>query len=175
MTPQTIFTIGHSTLAIDEFVALLTRHGIRQLADVRTVPRSRRHPQFSKEALAETLAEHEIVYQHFPPLGGLRTPRSDSPNSAWQHSGFRGYADHMQRREFAQGLDALLQFASRAPTAIMCAEAVWWRCHRRLLADALLVRNVTVRHILPRGVPKPHELSEFARVDGLTLTYPGLV
>ncbi|MGH9410759.1 MAG: DUF488 family protein [Vicinamibacterales bacterium] len=175
MTPQPIFTIGHSTLPIDEFVVLLTRNGIWQLADVRTVPRSRRHPQFNKETLGETLAEHGIVYQHFPPLGGLRTPRSDSPNSAWQHSGFRGYADHMQTSEFAQGLDGLLQFASRGPTAVMCAEAVWWRCHRRLLADALLVRHVTVRHILPSGDPKPHELSEFARVDGLMLTYPGLV
>lgn len=175
MSDPAIWTIGHSTQPADVFVALLKRHGIAQLADIRTVPKSRRHPQFSQETLAACLGGHEIAYRHFAALGGLRKPRPDSVNTAWQHPGFRGYADYMQTNEFAAGVSSLLEFAAGGHTAVMCAESVWWRCHRRLLADALLVRGVAVWHILPSGPAKPHQLSEFARIDGSILTYPGLL
>lgn len=172
-----IFTIGHSTHEPDTFVALLRRHGVAQIADVRTVPRSRRHPHFAGEALAARLAGHQIAYRHFPALGGLRKPRADSVNTAWQHPSFRGYADHMQTAAFARGLEALLDFAraGAGPTAVMCAEARWWQCHRRLLSDALLVAGVPVRHILPHGAPAPHELTEFARPEADKVIYPGLL
>jgi uncharacterized protein (DUF488 family) len=175
VSPLAIDTIGHSTHPAAEFLGLLVRHGIRQLADIRTVPKSRRHPQFNADALDVFLAQQAIVYRHFPALGGLRKPRPDSINTAWQHPGFRGYADYMQTPSFANGVAALLEFSAAGPTTVMCAEAVWWRCHRRLLSDALLVRDVAVWHILPSGPPKPHHLNEFARVDGLRLTYPGLL
>ena len=170
----TIWTIGHSTRSFDEFLALLEAHGIEQVADVRTVPKSGRHPHFSKEALDAHLADHHVGYRHFPALGGLRKPRRDSINTAWRHPSFRGYADHMQTPAFRAGLSALLDYAVR-PTAIMCAEAVWWQCHRRLLSDALAARDVVVRHILGSGEAKIHELSEFARVVGGTVQYPGLL
>ena len=175
MIPPAMYTVGHSTHPAGEFLDLLLRHGISQLADVRTVPKSRRHPQFNIDTLDAFLAQHAIVYRHFPALGGLRKPRPDSINTAWQHPGFRGYADYMQTAAFAGGVEALLQFSAARRATVMCAEAVWWRCHRRLLADALLVRDVAVWHILPSGPAKPHHLSEFARVDGLVLTYPGLL
>lgn len=172
---QLIYTIGHSTRTADEFVDLLTRHGIRQVADVRTVPRSRRHPHFSAEALAEILAGNGISYRHFPSLGGLRRPRADSINTAWRHPGFRGYADHMETDDFRRGVTELEQFAARRATTVLCAEAVWWRCHRRLLADALLVRGADVRHIVSAAEPNRHELSGFARIHAGGVTYPGLV
>ena len=175
MSDATIYTIGHSTHPAAEFLDLLTAHGIVQVADIRTVPKSRRHPQFAIQALDPFLAQHAIAYRHFPALGGLRKPRPDSINTAWQHPGFRGYADYMQTAAFEDGVAALRQFSAAGLTTVMCAEAVWWQCHRRLLADALLVRGVAVWHILPGGPPKPHRLSEFARVDGLRLTYPGLL
>jgi uncharacterized protein (DUF488 family) len=170
-----IFTVGHSNHSAHQFLALLEVHGIRQVADVRTVPRSARHPQFSKEALAGCLDDHGIGYRHFPELGGLRKPRRDSVNTGWRHPSFRGYADYMQTEGFHSALAALEEFSAALPTAVMCAEAVWWQCHRRLLADALLVRGVPVRHILSTGPPKPHELSEFARVAEGSVTYPGLL
>jgi uncharacterized protein (DUF488 family) len=177
-----IYTIGHSTHAPTVFLDLLRAHRIVQLADVRTVPRSRRHPHFSQEALAELLGQQAIVYRHFPDLGGLRKPRSDSPNTAWRVPGFRGYADYMQTPAFRRGLEALLEFSgasddfpASARTAVMCAEAAWWRCHRRLLADALVVRGIEVRHILSASEAKPHELSEFAKVVEEAVTYPGLL
>lgn len=170
-----IYTIGHSTRSIEDFLALLATHGIGQLADVRTVPRSRRHPHFEKEALAAALAAEGIAYRHFPALGGLRKPRKDSTNTAWQHPAFRGYADYMQTASFRAGLDELQAFAAAAPTVVMCAESVWWRCHRRLLADALLVCGVPVRHILSAAEAKPHELSEFARAEPGGVSYPGLL
>jgi uncharacterized protein (DUF488 family) len=148
---------------------------VSQLADIRTVPRSRRHPQFEKNALDAFLSAAGITYRHFPELGGLRKPRPDSTNTAWQHPGFRGYADYMNSPAFDSGVDALEAFASKGRTAVMCAEAVWWQCHRRLLADTLLVRGVEVRHILSAAVPKPHELSEFARPSGRKVIYPGLL
>jgi uncharacterized protein (DUF488 family) len=174
-TPLRIYTVGHSTHPAADFLALLEAHGIRQLADVRSVPRSKRHPHFEKDALEAALRRVGVPYQHFPALGGLRRPRPDSPNTAWQHPAFRGYADYMLTDAFRAGLDALMAFAAQASTAVMCAEAVWWRCHRRLLSDALLVRGVPVRHILSVAEPKPHELSEFARPSGGEVSYPGLL
>jgi uncharacterized protein (DUF488 family) len=170
-----IFTIGHSTHDANEFLTLLESHGIRQLVDVRTVPRSRRHPQFVKETLEALLSARGIRYYHFPELGGLRKPRRDSVNTAWRHPGFRGYADYMQTDAFRHALAALETLSGTRPTAVMCAEALWWHCHRRLLADALLVHGVPVRHISSRGEPKPHELSEFAQVHNGSVTYPGLL
>jgi uncharacterized protein (DUF488 family) len=169
-----IYTIGHSTRAIDEFIALLTEHGIQQLADVRTIPKSRRHPQFSKEALSVSLPAAGIAYRHVAALGGLRKPRADSTNTAWRHEGFRGYADYMESSAFEQAVDDLLVWADAAPTAVMCAEAVWWQCHRRLLADALLARGRAVRHIMTPDAAPPHELTEFARIEGARVRYPGL-
>jgi uncharacterized protein (DUF488 family) len=170
-----IYTIGHSVHTAEAFVELLGAHGIRQVADIRTVPASRRHPHFSKTALDAFLARHGIAYRHFPALGGLRKPRPDSVNTGWRHDSFRGYADHMQTAEFREEVCRLEDFARTAPTTVMCAEAVWWQCHRRLLGDALLVRGVSVRHILSRADPKPHQLSEFAREQQGEVIYPGLL
>ena len=170
-----IYTIGHSTHTAERFLDLLRAHAIAQLADIRTVPQSRRHPHFGREQLDAFLGRHGILYRHFPGLGGLRRPRPDSANSAWRVDGFRGYADYMQTQPFREAVDELLHFAASADTTVMCAEAVWWQCHRRLLSDALLVRKVDVAHILSAGPAKPHELSEFARVDGDAITYPGLL
>jgi len=180
-----IYTIGHSTRSLDEFVGLLNAHHVAQLGDIRTVPRSRRHPHFAIDALSASLARAGIAYRHFPGLGGLRKPRADSPNTAWRHSGFRGYADYMATPAFEAAIEQLLDFASVSaggrfesgarPTAIMCAEAVWWRCHRQLVADALVARGVGVRHIMSeRGAP-PHELTDFALVHDGKVSYPGLI
>lgn len=171
---ELLYTIGHSTRPIEEFVRLLRAHGVRQVADIRTIPRSRRHPQFERGALAEALARNGLDYRHFPNLGGLRRPRPDSPNTAWTHPGFRGYADYMQTEAFHRALDELLAYAAAASTAVMCAEAVWWRCHRALLADALVARGVAVRHIMSARAAPAHELSRFARTDGDRVVYPGL-
>ena len=183
MSDPAIFTIGHSTRSLDEFLRLLRAHQIDQLADIRTMPRSRRHPHFSIEALSVSLPAAGIVYRHFPGLGGLRKPRRDSRNTGWRHSGFRGYADYMETDEFAIALDELLGFAGHAPveqtrpprTAIMCAEAVWWRCHRQLVADALVARGAAVHHITSDAPPSPHVLTAFARVVDRRVTYPGLL
>jgi uncharacterized protein (DUF488 family) len=172
---MTIYTIGHSTRASDELVDLLKAHGVAQLADVRSVPRSRRHPHFSIERLPAVLAQAAIAYRHFPQLGGMRKPRPDSTNIGWRHPGFRGYADHMTGQPFKAGLAALMIWGRDQPTAVMCAEAVWWRCHRQLIADALIARDVEVRHILTRAAPQPHGLTGFARIAEGQVTYPGLI
>lgn len=169
--PQIIHTIGHSTRRFDELRDLLRAHGVVQLADVRTIPSSRRHPHFSREHLEPALAAHAIAYRHFAALGGLRRPRRDSPNVGWRNESFRGYADHMQTEEFAAGLEELLSYAARGATAVMCAEAAWWRCHRSLLADALVVRGVTVLHIRSMDSADEHQLCDFARTDGHRITY----
>jgi uncharacterized protein (DUF488 family) len=169
-----ILTIGHSTRSLDELIALLRTHGVSQLADIRTIPRSRRHPQFAIDALSTTLPAAGIAYHHFASLGGLRKPHPDSTNTGWQHAGFRGYADYMGTPEFEQGLTALIEWSGTAPTAIMCAEAVWWRCHRRLVADALLARGIEVRHILSSAEPRLHHLTEFGRIEAGRVVYPGL-
>ncbi len=172
---MTIFTVGHSTRPLEEFVGLVAGHGVKQVADVRTVPKSRRHPQFSREALELSLPAHGLSYRHLAALGGLRRPRRDSTNTAWQNESFRGYADYMETQAFSAGLEMLLAFAEGRPTAIMCAEAVWWRCHRRLIADALVARGIDVRHIVSAAQAEAHRLTEFATVVEGRVSYPGLV
>lgn len=170
-----ILTIGHSTRSADEFLALLRRHDVDVLADVRTVPRSRRHPHFAGDALAAALARHGIEYRHFKDLGGLRKPRADSRNAGWRNAGFRGYADHMQTAEFESALLALMTLAETRRVAVMCAEARWWQCHRQLIADALVARGVEVRHVISAGEAPLHTLTPFARVDGGRVSYPALI
>lgn len=167
-----ILTIGHSTRPLEEFIALLRAHGVTLLADVRTVPRSRRNPQFNRETLPTALAAAGIGYQHMAGLGGLRRPRPDSMNLAWVNEGFRGFADYMGTPQFAAALGELLGLARREQVAIMCAEAVPWRCHRSLIADALVARGVTVEHILGLTRRQPHTLTRFARVEGGRVSYP---
>lgn len=167
-----LFTIGHSTRSLEDFVALLKAHGVDTLVDVRTVPRSRRNPQFNRETLPESLRAEGIGYRHVAGLGGFRQPRPDSPNAGWRNQSFRGYADYMQTPAFAAELDALIAAAAQARQALMCAEAVPWRCHRSLIADALLVRGLQVEEIVDGKRAQPRKLTPFARVEGLTLTYP---
>jgi len=168
----TIFTIGHSTHPIDEFIALLKTYGIEQLVDVRTVPKSRYVPQFDSEALATALREQGIGYVHLKELGGLRHAKKDSINTGWRNVSFRGYADYMETEEFAKGIHRLVDLAKPKRTAIMCAEAVPWRCHRSLVGDALLVRGIAVEDIMSATSVRPHKLTEFAKVDGQQITYP---
>jgi len=170
--PLTISTIGHSTRPIEEFISILHAYGIRALIDVRTVPRSRHNPQFSRENLPESLRRAGIGYEHLPGLGGLRRPRPDSINTGWRNASFRGYADYMQTDEFKKNLALLIERALSAPVAIMCAEAVPWRCHRSLIADALVARGIQVREILSAGKARLHSLTPFARVDGTEVRYP---
>ena len=169
---STIFTIGHSTHPIERFLSLLAAYGIEQVADVRTVPRSRRNPQFNADTLRESLRTAGIAYVPLKELGGLRKPRRDSPNTGWRNESFRGYADYMQTPEFAGGLAQLADLAAERRTAIMCAEAVPWRCHRSLVADALAVRGIGVVEILSETSYREHALTPFAQVDGTTVTYP---
>jgi uncharacterized protein (DUF488 family) len=168
-----IYSIGHSTRAIDELLAMLRTHRVVTLVDVRTIPRSRRHPQFVRESLAASLAEAAIRYRHMPGLGGLRRPRPDSTNTGWRHPGFRGYADYMETAEFERNLDMLIGEAGHGPLAFMCAEAVPWRCHRSLIADVLTVRGLAVEHVLDAADTRPHALTQFARIEGTRVTYPG--
>jgi uncharacterized protein (DUF488 family) len=170
-----LYTIGHSTRTIEDFVGLLRAHGVTQVADVRAFPMSRRLPHFNREPLAESLRQHEIAYRHFPDLGGRRRPRPDSVNGGWQHESFRGYADYMATAGFQAALDELLLYAGIGRTAVMCAESVWWRCHRRLIADALVARAVPVFHIMTGDRANPHEMTSFAVVEGIRVTYPGLL
>ena len=167
-----IYTIGHSTRPAVEFVALLDGHGVRNLVDVRTIPRSRHNPQFNGDALAATLAAAGIGYVQMRSLGGLRRAKPDSLNAGWRNVSFRGYADYMQTPEFAAAVDELIAVARSQPTAIMCAEAVPWRCHRSLIADALLVRGVPAFEIVSATRATPHALTPFARVTGTGITYP---
>jgi len=166
------FTIGHSTRPIEEFIELLLSNGVRQLIDIRTIPKSRRNPQFNTDNLAASLHAAGIAYIHLKALGGLRQPRRDSLNTAWRNAGFRGYADYMQTPEFEAALDRAIGLAGREPTALMCAEAVPWRCHRSLVSDALVVRGIEVREIVSSSAPNPHALTRFAQVTGTRITYP---
>jgi len=170
--PLTIFTIGHSTRPITEFLELLRAHGIRQLLDIRTIPKSRRNPQFNTDALASSLAAAKIAYIHMKDLGGLRHPARDSVNLGWRNESFRGYADYMQTPAFAHALDRAIHLAEKTPTVLMCAEAVPWRCHRSLVADALAVRGIRVLEIISDAAPKEHALTPFAHVEGARITYP---
>ena len=168
-----IYTVGHSTRSAQELLAIVRGADGKLVADVRAFPSSRRHPQFNRPALAEWLPKAGIHYVHMPGLGGRRKPVSDSPNSGWREAAFRGYADHMASDEFRSALAELEELARERPTAVMCAEAVWWRCHRRLIADALTARGWAVQHLGVGEPPPVHELPEFALVDSNgTITYP---
>ena len=171
---MTIFTIGHSTRPIDEFIGLLQAHGVERLVDVRTVPKSRFNPQFGGEQLAASLERAGLCYLHLPGLGGLRRPRPDSTNTGWRNESFRGYADYMQTRDFEEGLARVIELAGAERIALMCAESVPWRCHRSLIADALIVRGIEALEIASRTSARPHTLTPFARVDGTKVSYPGL-
>jgi len=167
-----VFTVGHSTLAIERFIALLQAYGIERLVDIRTMPRSRHNPQFNDTTLANSVTTQHIEYVHIQALGGLRHARKDSPNTGWRNGGFRGYADYMQSEEFQDALETLIQMSRLKRVAIMCAEAVPWRCHRSLVADALSVRGVLVVEILSESSYRTHKLTAFAQVEGTQITYP---
>jgi uncharacterized protein (DUF488 family) len=167
-----ICTVGHSTRSFDELVDLLRAHGVKRLVDVRTIPRSRHNPQFNRETLSKALHNRHLSYRHMKALGGLRHARPDSINSGWRNASFRGFADYMQTPSFAAALERLLELAEQKPTAIMCAEAVPWRCHRSLIADALTARGYEVRDIMSVTSAKPHVLTPFARVHRQQVTYP---
>jgi uncharacterized protein (DUF488 family) len=165
-------TVGHSNRPLEEFLRLLRDHGVTLVVDVRKMPGSRRNPQFSHDTLPQALHQAGIGYVHMPGLGGLRRGRRDSPNTGWENASFQGYADHMLTPEFRQSLQELLERASGERAVLMCAEAVPWRCHRSLVADALAVRGVAVKHILSAARIQPHVLRPWARVQGELITYP---
>ena len=171
----TVWTVGHSTRSAEEFLELLLAHGIQVLVDVRSFPGSRRHPQFNRAALAESLQEAGIEYRHEPRLGGRRTPRKDSHNTAWKNASFRAYADHMESEEFRKGVKDLLEHAADARTAVMCAESLWWRCHRSLIADYLKADGHTVIHILDKNKTEEHPFTSAARIVDGSLSYRGLI
>jgi uncharacterized protein (DUF488 family) len=170
-----VLTIGHSTRTIEEFINLLQSHSVSRVVDVRTIPRSRHNPQFNKDSLPNSLKQDGLSYVHIPGLGGLRHARSDSINVGWRNVSFRGYADYMQTPEFEQSLEKLIQLAKQEQIAIMCAEAVPWRCHRSLIADALLVRGIRTEDILSPTRCQVHTLTSFVKVRGTTITYPAEV
>ena len=171
MTPQAVWTIGHSTRPIEVVLAVLASHEIEVIADVRRFPGSRRHPQFGAEALEHSLAGHGIGYRWLPALGGRRRPDDGSPNTGWRHPAFRAYADHIAGEEFAEGLFELLVLAGGLRTAIMCSETLWWRCHRRLIADVLTSLDFSVVHIHDATKAEPHRLVAPARIERGMLTY----
>jgi uncharacterized protein (DUF488 family) len=170
-TPAALWTIGHSTRSVEEFLSLLAGSGIEVIADVRSFPGSRKYPQYGKETLSATLMAHAISYHWLPALGGRRRASPDSPNTAWRNVSFRGYADYMLSPEFAQGLGQLLKVSNKARTAIMCSEALWWRCHRSMIADALCVRGLEVVHILDAKHSVVHPMTSPARIVEGALSY----
>ena len=170
-----LWTIGHSTLAIESFLDALTANAIALLVDVRRFPGSRRHPQFGRDALAQALAARGIGYAHYEALGGRRRPRSDSRNTAWRNDSFRGYADYMETPDFALAIEALLREAKVRRVAIMCAEMLWWQCHRGLIADYLKAREHPVAHIGAGGRTEPHPFTSAARMIDGRLSYQGLL
>ena len=167
----TLYTVGHGARPVEDLVDTLRSAGIERLVDVRSFPGSRRHPQFGKDALSQSLASAGIEYVWRPDLGGFRKPREGSPHSALRHPAFRGYADHMDTEEFRDGLRWLIEAGTERPTAFMCAETLWWRCHRRLLADALVARGCTVKHLMTGGRQEEHRLHPAARVEGERVVY----
>jgi len=171
----TVFTVGHSTRSGEEFVEILKAHGVQVLVDVRSFPGSRRYPQFNRAALSESLAKAGIEYRHEPRLGGRRAPRADSHNTAWRNAQFRGYADHMETEVFRKGVEDLLELARDRRVAVMCAEAVWWRCHRSLLADYLKATGHTVLHIIDQKKIEEHPYTPAARIVDNKLSYRGLL
>ena len=167
-----VFTVGHSTLPIERFIALLQTYGVKRLVDIRSAPRSRHNPQFNDTSLAESLTARQIEWVHIQALGGLRRAHKDSPNTGWRNESFRGYADYMQGEEFRDALETLIRMSRQERAAIMCAEAVPWRCHRSLVADALSVRGIPAVEILSESSYRMHKLAPFARVEGTRITYP---
>ncbi len=167
-----IFTVGHSTLPIEAFVVLLKSYGVERLVDIRTIPRSRHNPQFNDSELSASLRAHDIEYVPLPALGGLRHARKDSPNTGWKNKSFRGYADYMQTEEFQRAIENLILLGREKRTCIMCAEAVPWRCHRSLVADALHAHGVPAVEILSANDYRMHTLTRFAQVDGTSVSYP---
>jgi uncharacterized protein (DUF488 family) len=167
-----VFTVGHSTMPIERFIALLQTYGVKRLVDIRSAPRSRHNPQFNDTSLAESLTARQIEYVHIQALGGLRRAHKDSPNTGWRNESFRGYADYMQSEEFRDALETLIRMSRQERAAIMCAEAVPWRCHRSLVADALTVRGIPAVEILSESSYRMHKLAPFARVEGTRITYP---
>lgn len=167
-----IFTIGHSTRPLEEFLEILKHYAITELIDIRTIAKSRHNPQFNGPELAHALRNHHIGYRHQKDLGGLRHAHKDSINTAWENASFRGYADYMQTEEFAKGIEELIKTSHEKTVVIMCAEAVPWRCHRSLIGDALLVRDIDVEDIFSINSCKPHTLTPWAKVHKTTVTYP---
>ncbi len=172
MSRRSVFTIGHSTRPLSEFIPMLTAHAVSALVDVRTVPRSRHNPQFNGDALPEALAASGIAYAHAPGLGGFRPTSAQSPNAGWRNKSFRGYADYMQTPEFEENLFWITTLAKDEQVVLMCAEAVPWRCHRSLIADALIVHGVPAEEIVSAKRLQAHRLTPFACVDGSSITYP---
>jgi uncharacterized protein (DUF488 family) len=170
--PPTLYTIGHSTRTLDALIEALQAHGVKAVADVRRFPGSRRLPWFNDRSLAGSLPEQGLLYWPFPDLGGRRRPLPDSPNAGWRNASFRGYADYMMSQSFLASLESLAEMARATPAAIMCAEAVPWRCHRSLIADAMLVRGWRVMDIFDAAKASPHKLTPFAQVRGMEITYP---
>lgn len=173
-TSPAVLTVGHSTRTAEELIGLLEAHGATLIADVRKMPRSKRNPRFNAETLSAELKKHGIGYLHLPSLGGLRRPRPDSPNTGWRNESFRGYADYMQTPEFQEGLEEIISLRGEERPCLMCAEAVPWRCHRRIIADALLARGFAVGHVLGESRLQTHTLTPWARIepDTTLLTYP---
>lgn len=171
----TVWTVGHSTRSAEEFGQILLAHGVQVLVDVRSFPGSRRYPQFNRAALAESLKEIGIEYKHEPRLGGRRKPRADSHNTAWKNASFRAYADHMESEEFRKGVKDLLELATESRTAVMCAESLWWRCHRSLISDYLKAEGHTVIHILDQTKSEAHPFTSAARIVDGALSYRGLI
>ena len=172
MTPLVVFTIGHSTRTIEDFIRLLKAHRVQRVLDVRTIPRSRHNPQFDRGHLSPALHRARIHYRHMPGLGGLRRPRRDSTNMGWRNASFRGYADYMQTETFREHLDRCIELATHERVVLMCAEALPWRCHRSLIADALLVRGIAASEIVSGIRARPHFLTPWALVTGTRVTYP---
>ena len=172
MSPPRVSTIGHSTRSIDEFIRLLKAHGIDRVVDIRTIPRSRHNPQFSRDLLSASLRQVGMRYTPMPGLGGLRHPRRNSKNPGWRNAGFRGYADYMETATFRRSVDQCIALAKDSHIVLMCAEAVPWRCHRSLVADALIVRGITVSEITSGVRARPHSLTPWAQVNGIQITYP---
>ena len=172
LTETVVLTVGHSTRPLAEFIAMLKAHAVERLIDVRTVPRSRHNPQFDRDTLPVALAADGIGYEHAPGLGGFRRSQPESANTGWRNASFRGYADYMQTDEFAKHLSDLIATASRERVVLMCAEAVPWRCHRSLIADALYVHGLRVEEIVNASRRQTHALTPFAKVEGLVITYP---
>jgi len=167
-----ILTVGHSTRTLEDFIRLLTAHGVKLVVDVRTIPHSKRNPQFNQESLPGSLRTSGIDYVHLKELGGLRHPKVDSENKAWRNLSFRGFADYMQTAEFEAGLERLIVLSQESSVAIMCAEALPWRCHRSLIADALTVRGIPVEHIMTEKTRTKHVMTKWARIEGIKITYP---